>query len=295
MMRRRCSLCGSLRFMVRQKLKMVNIEETEKEFHDEWAKNIQPKEVPVIETFSVSTSPEAQWILKQLKDIEGKQLLELGCGAGEGAVYFAIKGAKVVATDLSPKMLNVVHEVASLHGTSLETKVCSAEDLSIFPSDSFDIVYAANLLHHVNIEKCLDEVKRVLRPGGMAAFWDPVAHNPIINVYRKMAQKVRTSDEHPIRRSQMVMFKNRFSQVKTRFFWLSTLIIFMKFYLIDRIHPSSDRYWKRILLQEKELRKLYRPLAFIDRILLKIIPVLGWLSWNIAIVVTKEDWDNEVF
>lgn len=264
------------------------IESREREFHDDWASDIDPKSVPVIETFSATTSPEPQWLLHKMGDIRGKRILELGAGAGEAAVYFAKQGALATATDLSPRMLEVASRVAALHGVNIATRVCSAEDLSQFERDSFDIVYAANLLHHVNIERCLDEVKRVLRPGGLAAFWDPVAHNPAINVYRRMAMAVRTEDEHPIRRSQLDWFHSRFPKVETRFFWLLTLVIFIKFYVVDRVHPSADRYWKRILTHEASLRWLYKPLALLDRVLLAVVPILGWWCWNIAIVARKE-------
>lgn len=264
-----------------------SVEAQEREFHDDWAAGIDPHDVRVVETFTASTSPEPQWLLLQLGDIHGKRILELGSGAGESAVYFAMQGAQVVATDLSEGMLDVVQNVARLHGVEVEVQVCSAEDLSLFDDDSFDIVYAANLLHHVDIEVTLDEVKRVLKPGGQAAFWDPIAHNPLINVYRRMATKVRTEDEHPIRRRQRRYFTSRFSSVKTECFWLTTLLIFVKFYLINRIHPSEDRYWKRIIREESNLRSLYRPLAAIDRFLLRLFPILGWWCWNIAILVRK--------
>lgn len=267
--------------------KHQNIEERERDFHDGWARTINPADVPVLETFTASTSPEPQWLLAQMGDIRNKRLLDLGSGAGEAAVYFARMGAKVTATDLSPKMLGIILRVAELHRVTVETCVCSAEDLSQFPDGSFDIVYAANLLHHVDIEKCLDEVSRVLRPGGIGAFWDPVAHNPAINVYRRMAIGVRTEDEHPIRRSQLSWFKSRFACTKIRFFWFTTLLVFVKFYLIDGIHPSSDRYWKRILTHETSLRWLYRPLAVLDRIILTIFPILGWWCWNIGVIVYK--------
>jgi 2-polyprenyl-3-methyl-5-hydroxy-6-metoxy-1,4-benzoquinol methylase len=263
------------------------VRERERRFHDAWADSIDPSSVLVAESFTGSTSPEARWLLKQMGNIRGKRLLELGSGAGEGAVYFARMGAKVVATDVSTGMLDVVQKVAAAHGTSVETVACSAEDLSAFSPESFDIVYAANLLHHVNIQKCLDEVKRVLKPGGIAGFWDPVAHNPVINIYRRMAKDVRTQDEHPIRRSQIMWFRDRFVEVRTEFFWFTTLLIFVKFYVIDRIHPSSDRYWKRIITHEQQLRWLYRPLEAIDKLLLHMLPPFRWWCWNIAIVVRK--------
>jgi ubiquinone/menaquinone biosynthesis C-methylase UbiE len=259
----------------------------ERAFHDAWADTIDPRTVPVIKSFTASTAPEARWLLQELGDLRGKRVLDLGSGAGEGAVYFARLGANVVASDLSPRMLEVVKEVAALHGTSVETAICSAEDLSVFAADSFDVIYAANLLHHVDIEKCLDEVKRVLRSGGLAAFWDPLAHNPVINVYRRMAKDLRTADEHPIRKSQLKWFRERFIEVRTKCFWLTTQLVFLKFYLVDRIHPSADRYWKRILTHEKDLRWFYRPLETFDGFLLRIVPILQWWCWNIAVIVRK--------
>jgi len=267
--------------------KSVTAGAQEQAFHDAWADTIDPATVPVFETFNASTSPEPQWLRGQMGDLRGKRVLDLGCGAGEAAVYFAYEGAEVVAADLSPGMLEVARRVAALHGVKIGTQACSAENLSAFADASFDIVYAANLLHHVNIERCLDEVRRVLRPGGIGAFWDPLAHNPAINVYRRMARAVRTADEHPLRRSEMYSFRKRFAEVRTRFFWFSALLVFVKFYLVDGIHPSSDRYWKRILTHERELRWLYRPLAALDRVLLAVLPVLGWWCWNIGIVVRR--------
>ena len=220
-------------------------------------------------------------------DLRGKRVLELGSGAGEGAVYLALQGASVVATDLSPGMLKVVERVAAIHGVTVEHTICSAEDLSVFSDSSFDLVYAANTLHHVDTAQCLDEVKRVLKPGGRAFFWDPVAHNPAIKIYRRMATAVRTEDEHPIRRKDMQLFRQRFATIEKRFFWLSTLLIFVKFYVVDRVHPNEDRYWKRILTREPELRQLYLFLERIDRVLLKLFPFLGWMCWNVAIVVEK--------
>ena len=259
----------------------------EEAFHDEWAESIRPEEVLVGESFMGSTSPEGVWIIKTLGDLKGKRILELGSGAGEGAVFMAKQGAEVTATDLSAGMLEVVKKVAALHNVSVETRVTSAEDLSDFEDDSFDIVYAANLLHHVDIARCLDEVKRVLKPGGRGAFWDPVAHNPVINIYRKMAEDVRTPDEHPIRRRDMKLFKDRFSETECNFFWFTSLIVFIKFWLIDRIHPSSDRYWKLIITKENDLRPIVSKLMAVDRLLVKAIPLLGWWCWNIAIVVRK--------
>ena len=83
------------------------------------------------------------------------------------------------------------------------------------------------------------------------------------------------------------MVSSSVSRRRTRCFWLAAQMVFVKFYLIDRIHPSSDRYWKRILTHEEELRWLYQPLAAFDNFLLRIAPILRWWCWNIAVLVRK--------
>jgi hypothetical protein len=102
-----------------------------------------------------------------------------------------------------------------------------------------------------------------------------------------MAAKLRTPDEHPIRRRDIAIFLERFTEVNYQFFWLTALVVFVKFFLVDRIHPSADRYWKLILNKEEELRSLVTPLHKLDSLLLKLIPLLGWWCWNIGVIVRK--------
>ena len=74
--------------------------------------SINPDEVMVDEFFEACTSPENRIILGKVGNLTGKRVLDLGCGAGEAAVYFAKKGALVTATDISSAMLEVVKKVA---------------------------------------------------------------------------------------------------------------------------------------------------------------------------------------
>jgi SAM-dependent methyltransferase len=236
----------------------------------------------VDESFEVCTSPENRIILEWLGDITDKEVLELGSGAGEASVYLAKRGARVTATDISKGMLQVVKKVAKLHGVSLKTKQSFSHELP-FKDEQFDIVYAANLLHHVEIEDTIVEIKRVLKKGGIFVAWDPLDHNPVINIYRRKATEVRTEDEHPIKWKQLKLFRKTFSEVRTDATWFFTLFIFIKFYLIDRVDPNKERYWKKILVDHKKLEKTYRRLERLDRIILKIMPFLKRHCWNIVI------------
>jgi SAM-dependent methyltransferase len=184
-------------------------------------------------------------------------------------------------------MCKTTEAVAQINGVAVTTIVASATDLSIIPNDSFDIVYGANMLHHVDIQACIAEVHRVLKKGGLALFWDPVQYNPVINVYRRMATEVRTDDEHPLRISDIRLVKDLFGKVETRFFWLSATVIFLRFFIIDKISPSEGRYWKLIIDRRDKHKWLLRITHAIDRIILRIIPPLKWWCWNVAIIARK--------
>jgi ubiquinone/menaquinone biosynthesis C-methylase UbiE len=255
-------------------------------FHDNWADSINIDDVIVDELFEASTSPENRIIIKKIGDIKDKKILELGCGAGEASVYFAKKGAKVTAIDISKGMLEVVHKVAQKHKVSLSTKQSYSDNIDC-ADETFDIVYASNLLHHVNILDTLKEVTRVLKKGGLFVSWDPIAHNPMINIYRRMATNVRTADEHPIKMKQLKLFSKYFSNIETEVTWLFTLWIFVKFYFIDKIHPNEERYWKKILTEHKKLETIYYNLEKLDKFVLKFLPFLKRYCWNIVIIAKK--------
>ncbi len=254
----------------------------EEQFHDEWGGVIDPDQVPVIETFEACTAPENRYITEWLGNVRGLRVLDLGCGAGEAAVYFALRGADVTAVDLSAGMLEVTRRVADRYGVTIRCRRQNAERLE-FDANTFDVVYAANLLHHVDLDTCLTEVGRVLRPDGRFVSWDPLRHNPIINIYRRMAAPVRTEDETPLDIRDTESFRRHFHDVEHRCFWLAGLWIFMRFFLVDRVHPSKDRYWKKIITDADRLRGTYHRLAALDDFLIRRMPWLQRMCWNLAV------------
>lgn len=257
----------------------------ERTHHDQWAADINLNNVLVRESFEASTAPENRFILKNLQNLEGKKLLDLGCGAGENSVYFALKGANCVATDYSFGMLETAQQLAEKYGVTIETRCVNAEEID-FPDDIFDIVYASNLLHHVRPETALKEMHRVCKPGGKVCFWDPLKHNPVINIYRKMASDVRSDDETPLSIGFIKNVRSLFTEVNYETFWIFTLWIFLRFYLIERVSPNEERYWKKIIYEEPRLRRTYQFLEKFDNFFKKL-PFLERYAWNIAVVATK--------
>lgn len=257
----------------------------EKEFHDSWAGEMNSDKIDVRKYFEGSTCPENKFILSKLGSLEGLRVLDLGCGAGESGIFFALHGAKVVLADTSEGMLSTAQRVADNYGVCITTKILDAEQID-FPDEFFDIVYSANTLHHVDEEKALAEIYRVLRPGGKFCSWDPMRHNPLINLYRLLAKKVRTIDEHPLSMDFVRTVRGRFNRVEYDVFWLATQLIFMRFFFIERINPNEERYWKKIIYEEERLRSLY---VYLERwdLRLKRIACLRRMAWNLAIVAIK--------
>jgi SAM-dependent methyltransferase len=140
------------------------------------------------------------------------------------------------------------------------------------------------VIHHiVDREKLFDSIRRALKPGGRFFSWDPLQYNPVINLYRRMADKNRTPDETPLRRSDLRMAERYFTNVRHREYWVAALALFLKYYLIDRVHPNDDRYWKRILRETSLTLWWWKPLQALDAILTRL-PGVRWLAWNMVLM-----------
>src|SRR5438552_8945209 len=105
--------------------------ERESVFHDQWAASVDLKALPVRETFEAPTALENRFILGRMGELRGIRLLDIGCGLGESSVFFALQGAQVTATDLSPGMVGTAVELGRLHGVGVEGIVASGEQLPV--------------------------------------------------------------------------------------------------------------------------------------------------------------------
>lgn len=256
----------------------------ERAFHDAWADSERPELIDVRAANEACTAPEMRYITHRLGDVRGKRLLDVGCGLGEASVYFAMLGADVTSADLSPGMLAATGRLAESNGVRVTPHLSAAEDMQLPADARFDIIYAGNLLHHVDIDQTLSRLKPHLAADGVLVTWDPLAYNPAINVYRAMATDVRTPDEHPLTWHDIKLFRKHFAEVNTRYFWFLTLSIFLIMALVQRRNPNKERFWKSVVQEGEKWRWLYRPLEVADRVLLALLPPLRLLCWNVVII-----------
>jgi SAM-dependent methyltransferase len=260
----------------------------EAKFHDKWAEETAVESVEVVAAFESLTALENRFILRLLGDLRGRRILDVGCGLGESSIYFAMRGANVTALDISPKMVDLTLQNGRLHGLEIEGVVGTGESLNVH-DDSFDVVYAANVLHHIQDRgQVYENVRRSLKPGGTFVAWDPLKYNPAINVYRRKASKVRTESESPLGFEDFELSRKYFPDLRHREFWLGTLALFFKYYLINRYDPSEVRYWKRILKEtDSTIGLWFKPLSAVDNLLLRL-PLVRRLAWNSVQWGTKE-------
>lgn len=98
----------------------------------------------------------------------GRRVLEIGCGDGADGVMFARHGARYTGIDSSPEALRRAREHFAAEGAEGELRQDDAQLLR-FADASFDLVYAFDVLHALPLPwVAIDEIFRVLRPGGAA-------------------------------------------------------------------------------------------------------------------------------
>lgn len=101
--------------------------------------------------------------LNRLMDERKHTLLEIGAGTGRDSLFFAENGLDVLSVDLSDEMVRLCQD-KGLNARRMDFYDLDATD------DSFDAVFALNCLLHVpkeDIEKVLNEIRRVLKPDGL--------------------------------------------------------------------------------------------------------------------------------
>ncbi|MBS1763448.1 MAG: class I SAM-dependent methyltransferase [Bacteroidetes bacterium] len=112
----------------------------------------------------------------------GEMALEIGCGTGLFSNKFRnLTQAKVIATDLSPELL----EVAKQKYSGIEFRLEDAMNLNL-DDNSFQVVFGSSVLHHLDFHKALKEIYRVLKPGGRMVFAEPNMINPQIFIQKNV-------------------------------------------------------------------------------------------------------------
>jgi len=105
-----------------------------------------------------------------IDDWSGKHVIDIGCGGGFMAEALAKRSAHVVGIDPSEGAVRAARIHAAAHNLSIDYATGQAEYLE-FGDKSFDIVVCVDVLEHVeSLEKTIQQIARILKPGGFFLF-----------------------------------------------------------------------------------------------------------------------------
>ena len=194
-------------------------------------------------------------------------ILDYGCGIGNSlkkVIKFNPK--KIIGIDISEISIDKAKK-NSVINENIELLVENCEKTK-FKDNTFDIVYGTGILHHLNFDICLRELKRILKPRGSFLFIEPLGTNPLINLYRKLTPKSRSVDEHPLVGDDFDLIINKFSKIEIKYYGFLTLIFFL-FY-----NSPKDS-------------TIFNILKTIDQFLFKI-KIFRKLAWSVLIIAEKD-------
>jgi SAM-dependent methyltransferase len=213
----------------------------EKAFHDqEYAEEVRWQAVD--KYYSIIDGRARFWEDFLRARCPGKRVLEYGCGQGKYTPRLVEFGADVTAIDLSETAMENARAGARAAGVQIEFRAMDAESLD-FPDQTFDVICGNAILHHLDLDRSFSEVARTLKPDGAAIFMEPLGHNPLINLKRRMTPRLRTPDEHPLKMSDFDVARKHFASVEIRAYHLLSLaaVPFRRVRSFPRLVAALDR------------------------------------------------------
>lgn len=190
-------------------------------------------------------------IAEFLGDLDGAHVLELGCGVGHATTLLAKSGAMVSAFDISEHSVEVTRRRAELNGVAdrVDARVAVAEDLP-YEDAAFDVIYGSAILHHVEVEVAGPELYRVLRPGGKAAFSEPLANNRVVEFARDHVwypRKAKDGADAPLVYADLERWVAQFDEAEFREIHLLGMLERLSGWRWEfrRLHALDDRLTAR--------------------------------------------------
>jgi ubiquinone/menaquinone biosynthesis C-methylase UbiE len=199
--------------------------EREQEFHDRRFANDGERQQKVSKFYKITQTIQQVRKKMLLSDSKNARVLEYGCGTGSYAFELAKSGAEsVIGIDISPVAIKIAEQEAKTRGVDDKTsfRVMNAENLEFTP-DSFDLICGSGILHHLDLNLAVNSMTKVLQPDGKALFLEPLGHNILINLYRRLTPSIRSEDEHPLLTKDLAFFRQHFQQVNIQYFYLTSL------------------------------------------------------------------------
>ncbi len=212
-------------------------------------------------------------LLDSALPVNGRDVLELGCGGGELTERLVQLGARVTALDVSPGQLAVAQRRvnAGTPGDKVRFIAAPAEETGL-ASAAFDVIVGKWILHHIDLDRAVPEIARLLRPGGRGVFYENHDRNPILALSRRHVagrlgvRRFGTPTERPLSGSDMRRLRAHFGRVEKRY---------------------PEFFFLRLLSSRALGYRGYKLAERLDHAVWQRLPALRPLSWHVVVVARQ--------
>jgi len=215
----------------------------------------------------------------ELPCVEGKKILDLGCGLGKMSVYLSKQGAEVTGIDIGDKLIESAKRLAVHNQVNCKFVIADSAHLP-FEKEKFDIVICLGVLHHLkqcDVEPTVKEIYRVLKKDGKFFINEPIEESKIFEFFQNLI---------PIKQCQLgearpsMLDRNKWKQYQAkldeRSFKIKELTRYFEkfkdlrliphgiFNRLERIFPRYRRLFNRIdekLIRRKIFNKFCRTMV----------------------------------
>jgi 2-polyprenyl-3-methyl-5-hydroxy-6-metoxy-1,4-benzoquinol methylase len=195
----------------------------EQQFFDRVAARTEPKPIQekILQRYAAPRWPHLfskEKMFTLAGQLQGKRLLEVGCGEGVVSVQLAHCGAQVTGVDISPTSIEVARRRAALQGVDARFDVMNVVEEKSLGEGCYDVIWCDLILHHLvdSLDKVMGRIRHALRPGGIFIAREPLAYAAWLRALRSLVpvHLEVTPDEQPFRESEFDVVRKYFPNLK---------------------------------------------------------------------------------
>lgn len=201
-------------------------QQSEKDWYSRLRKNLTPEnnELILTDDWAKDIEPHHEFFFNILPQTRNKDVLVLGCGGlggGKIATWFAKNGANVFGVDISPEGVEIARSVLKANKAQAKLDVCGGEKMDMFEDESFDLISAYGVLHHLDLKVATEELYRVMKKEAIMISVDAWGGNPLLQFARNYLWypgKNRSPMETPLTKNSIDLLKNCFGEYELWYF-----------------------------------------------------------------------------
>lgn len=176
------------------------------------------------DTYCTGTVNAYKFYWSRIGNVKSLKILDFGCGNGWLSILLAKRGAEVWGIDISEELIKQANQFAVKEGLSEKIffQEMAAETLG-FEDNFFNLIIGSAILHHTELSLAINNLHRVLKPGGRAIFVEPMNQNIFLKIWRKLTPWRRSPVEKALTYKELKLIQNIFPNAKFYFFSFTSI------------------------------------------------------------------------